>query len=314
MYIHIISTLFFILTFVSCNQLGLSKKDDNNSQRNLLLGAVIAQQSVGTSAINFKAIAGTQGEVGCSQKIMGHKHISESVNLYIKDLRFYVHDIYVKDFSGNKQSVTPIPDGKFQSNSLVLLDFEDGTGDCSGGTTEMNKSIKANIIGTNFASIGFTIGVPESSNFLDNTSQSAPLNVNAMYWNWKSGYKFFKFDFVTKDGTNISSSFHLGSGSCNGATNTTPSTSCTYANRPTIELKKSDGSAINLSRDVVYLDLKNLLNGTNTSSSAGGTSFSCMAGNTNATCKSLLNNIGINEATGGNYSTQTSFSVGANSN
>ncbi len=311
MYIQIIRFFIIILAFVSCGQLGVSKDKDENTQRNLLLGAAILNSTASYPyTISFKAVAGNQTEVGCNQKIAGQPSISGSTNLYLKDLRFYVSDVYLVNSSGGKEKFNLTSDNKFQSESVALLDMEDGTGDCSGGTTETNKTLKGSAVGTQFTGIGFTIGVPEALNFLETTNQKAPLNVNAMYWSWKSGYKFFKFDYVTKDGASVSSSIHLGSGTCNGATATTPSTSCTQSNRTTIELKKTDGSLLNLGKDFVNLDIQSVLNGTNTTT----TGLNCMAGNSVATCKSPLNNLGVDETTGNSNSAQKSFSIVTTSN
>ncbi|MCE9500657.1 MAG: metallo-mystery pair system four-Cys motif protein [Leptospira sp.] len=293
-----------LLVLSSCSPFKKDKKEDNTA---LLALAVVATQGTAVSTINFNVVSGTSN-VSCSGTIAGT--IAGTTNTTLKDLRFYVHDVKLITSSGSKADFTLTNDNKWQlasgSNAygsypgVALLDFEDGTNGCSGGTTDTNKSIKGTSVVGNYVGVEFKIGVPFYLNHMDSTTASAPLNSAAMYWAWNSGYKFTKIEF-TATSNNF---FHLGSQSCTG-NSTGPVNQCGIPNRPTISLTKSSGS-FNATKDVVTLDLNALYNGAD----ATGTGINtCMAGNTNAACQPIITNIGITPSTGASAATQSAFSI-----
>lgn len=286
-----------ILSLTYCNAVPMNNKKDDGNSNLMMLTALLLGNGSPVSTINFQVVSSTQKDITCGTNFT----TSAADTLSLKDLRFYVNDVHLIKSDGSSTPFTFTSDNEWQSTSVALLDFEDGFGNCSTGTSKTNTSLKGNSASGNFTGIRFTIGIPLNQNHVDSTTQSAPLNVTGMFWNWKGGYKFLKFDYMNGS---ISSSFHLGSGSCNGANNTTASTSCTYSNRPTIEISKSSGGTINFSSDKITLDLSSLLNGTTTTST-----LSCMAGNTIANCKKLINNIGVKETDGTSLGIQTSFSI-----
>ncbi len=304
-----IGIVLLILTIVSC------KEKDNSDDKNLGLLALVAL-SGGISEIPFQLSVGTDTSFGCNKLTTGHseRHISESMNFYLKDARFYVHDVKLVKADGSTVDFTLTSDNKWQTSKVALLDFEDGTGDCSSGTTETNKSLKGSAPLGSYVGVEFKLGVPFDLNHLYNVTASSPLNINALYWNWQGGYMFMKFEWVTREGAGTSNSFHLGSNSCNGATTSSSSTSCTYPNRPTIQVKTADLSGWNPSVNPVYFDVKALVNGTNSNLSSGGKAYTCMAGNTGgmmgttaADCKILLNNVGVKETDGSSLGTFGAF-------
>ncbi|TGN19802.1 MbnP family copper-binding protein [Leptospira idonii] len=293
-----IGIVLLILTIVSC------KEKDNNEDQNLGLLALVAL-SGGISEIPFQLSVGTDTSFGCN-KLVTSQQVSTSTNFYLKDARFYVHDVKLVKADGSTVDFTLTSDNKWQTSKVALLDFEDGTGDCSSGTTETNKSLKGSAPLGSYVGVEFKVGVPVELNHMLNTTADAPLNSSAMYWSWVSGYKFMKFEWVTRDGAATNGTFHLGSGTCSG---TGSSSTCSIINVPTITVKTSGSVAWNPTSNPVYFDAKALVNTTNTNPSSGGAALTCMAGNANAACKPLLNNVGVKETDGTSLGSQSTFYI-----
>jgi len=306
---------FTILTILLASMLTSScdtiteKKDDSKNTNLIAAAALITQRTtaVTVSTINFNVVSGTTN-VSCSGTIAGT--VAGTTGSTLKDLRFYVHDVKLITSSGAKVDFTITTDGIWQlaagSNSfgaypgVALLDFEDGTSGCSGGTTETNKSIVGTSPVGNYIGVEFKVGVPFYLNHMQSSTASAPLNISAMYWAWNSGYKFAKIEF-TATSSNL---FHLGSGSCSGNTSG-PVNACNYPNIPTVALTKSSG-VFDATKDTITLDINALYNGADASSTGINT---CMAGNTTTACQPIIANIGVTPSTGAAAATQTAFSI-----
>lgn len=297
-----------IFVFANCKE-----KEKSDDATNLGLLAIVANLGSGITEIPFQMVAGSDTAPKCNQLTTGHsgsvmdtKHISESMNFYLRDARFYIHDVKLVKADGSTVDFTLTSDNKWQTSKVAFLDFEDKTGDCT-GTTETNTSIKGTAPSGSYVGIQFKVGVPFDLNHLNSTTADAPLNNSAMFWAWASGYIFMKFDWVTKDGASTNGTFHLGSGGCNGSGTSILTTSCTYPNRPTVTIKTSGSVAWNPTANPVYFDIKSLVSGTNTNPNSGGAALTCMAGNTTAACKTLLNNVGVNETDGATLTVQSAF-------
>ncbi len=298
-----------ILIASTCNPL-TKKKEDNNAALGL-----VALTALGNSVteIPFTLISGTDTAnipFGCNKKTAGHtaseRHISESLNFYLKDARLYVHDVKLVKADGTTTNFVLSNDGVWQNGTVALLDFEDATGDCVGGTTATNTTLKGFGETGNYVGVEFKVGVPTALNNLTATSASAPLNSTAMYWSWTSGYKFLKFEWKTTEGAGGTGTFHLGGGTCSGS-GVTSNLSCSLPNIPTVRVTTTGSKTWTPSTNPVYLDVKALVSGTNTNVSDGGASLTCMSGNATAACKKLLNNVGVNEADGKTLTTQSAF-------
>lgn len=317
----LLTILFSSLLFTSCDTI-TGKKDDNSKSSLIAAAAVIATQRAtsSTQTINFRAVAGTEAtDLNCTGTFKGHAsiqagnldpmfHISESVNFQLIDLRFYIYDIKLVKADGTTSDFTLTPDGVWQSSRVALLDFENATGTCAGGTTATNTSIRGTYPAGSYTGIKFTVGVPFDLNHLDSTTQSAPLNNSAMFWSWQSGYKFMKFEFKINESTPTTNYVHIGSTGCPAANATGSNAACTYPNRSTFTVSKSSGN-INFASESVAIDVRALLNGTNANATASGAAISCMPGNTNSVCQKILTNIGITSGTGESSGTQTTFSI-----
>ncbi|TGL38994.1 MbnP family copper-binding protein [Leptospira perdikensis] len=291
---------FSILTVFGCEMLG-EKKEDNS---NLLAGLVVVN-AMSSVEIPFEMVAAGKVGVKCGTEVssVAGVSVSGSDGLYIKDARFYVHDVKYVLNDGTTVDATLVPDGKWQTSSVVLLDFEDGTSDCAAeGTSETNKIIRTSRPSGNVIGLEFKIGVPYSLNHMTETTNSAPFNITKMQWSWLSGFIFMKFDWKTTDsGSTVASAFHLGSASCTG---TAPSVTCTLPNRPTIRVTSTQGSSWVPSANPVYFDVQKLLDTTNTKSAAIGM---CMPGNANAECAKVITRTGLVSASGVSSGTHSAF-------
>lgn len=308
---------------ISCSDsIGLNKSDSKNKNTNAMIAAVIVANNQNkplgnTTEIKFSAVAGTQPtELNCSDTFKGHAsiqdplfHISESVNIHLVDLKFYIHEVKLIKADGSKVDFSLTADNIWQTSRVALLDFEDGTGTCVGGTKEKNTSIRGSVASGSYTGIEFKLGVPFDLNHLMNTSQAAPLNNSTMYWSWQSGYKFMKFEFNATDGAGTTNQLHLASNGCPSSNATGANAACTYPNRPTISVTKASG-ILSLSTDSIALDIKNLLNGTNSNITSGGSQILCHgSANTTTACQTVLTNIGLVPSTGLSSGTQTAFYV-----
>jgi uncharacterized repeat protein (TIGR04052 family) len=307
--------LLLFINILNCSGAILGEKEDNTT-RNLTLGALVLNsqrrtptaQAVSTINFSVRANSTVTTDVSCSGTIPAT--IANTTNSTLKDARFYVHDMFLLSADGSKNPFTITTDNQWQiasgSNSfgsypgVALLDFEDGTNGCSGGTSETNKSIRGTSVAGNYTGVEFKVGVPFYLNHLQTSTASAPLNITAMYWAWNSGYKFAKIEF-TASSTN---QFHLGSGTCSG-NSAGPVNECGLPNRPTVSVSKTSGN-FDSNVDKVVLDINALYSGADATGTAINT---CMAGNANTSCQPIIRNIGVNPTDGKTLTTQSAFSI-----
>jgi len=199
--------------------------------------------------------------------------------LMANDLRFYVHDVELIDATGRAVGVHLTADGAFQRASLVLLDFEDGTGSCENGTTATHTSITGTVPPGDYRGLRFTLGVPFALNHADPGVADPPLNLGRMHWGWQAGYKFLRFEAADAMGHGFR--FHLGSTGCEGTIGNIQR--CSRPNRPTVTL---EGFAIGQSR--VIVQLAPLL-----ATFDGKTTRSCMSDIDSADCAPMFAAVGI---------------------
>jgi len=200
------------------------------------------------------------------------------------DYAFFVHDVRLVTRDGKDVPVTLDQDGTYQSESLALLDFEDGTGPCLNGNATTHMAINGTVPEGDYAGLKFVIGVPFERNHHDLATQPPPLSVTRMFWAWNSGHKFLRFD--AKSSTNKNWVLHLGSTGCtpSGTASTIP-TSCAQGNRLAVTLR-----GFNPDSDVVIADAAPLFahNGTQPDSSQV-----CMSSPKTAACGPMFAALGV---------------------
>ncbi len=139
-------------------------------------------------------------EVGCGLDI-DLLDTAPGNNASLTDLRFYVSDVDVLAVDGSPLPVHFVPDGVWQSEDVALLDFEDGTGDCVGGTPETRKVIQGEVSPGEYNGIEFTLGVPFE---LNHALGDAPLGDASLFHSAQRGHHFFDFGLLIDGETNWS--------------------------------------------------------------------------------------------------------------
>ncbi|HRH46768.1 MAG TPA: metallo-mystery pair system four-Cys motif protein [Pyrinomonadaceae bacterium] len=248
-------------------------------------------------AINFQAVVG--------DKLFDCKETYEGIGttkskMTVSDFKFYVEDVRLIDKKDKETAVSLTNDGKFQSEKVALLDFENGEGNCTNGTKELNTTILGTVPKGKYTGVKFVIGVPEEMNHLDPTLQSSPLNLTRMMWSWQIGYKFARIDTKTTGRPN-GYVLHLGSTNCE--TDPNGKTNCKYSNRPEFSFAKFD-----LMKDVIKVDLKALFAGSNVDINQEKTSAGCMSFPGDGDCTGIFKSLGLNfEAEGNQLSGKQTF-------
>jgi len=231
--------------------------------------------------INFEARVGNQA-FKCTDKFTGVGTAATEISL--TDFRFYVHDVRLTTADSKEVPVQLDQDGKWQLENLVLLDFEDKTGGCSNGTTEMNGKITGKVPAGTYTGLVFNIGVPFDLNHNDAATAPSPLNLTGLFWTWNDGYKFMRIDAVaTGAGPFLT---HLGSTEC-VADAGGKVTSCGRANRPVVQF-----AAFDVAKNKVVIDYGALVAKNDVSMNGGGAP-GCMSGKDDPECGPLLGQLGI---------------------
>lgn len=219
---------------------------------------------------------------------------TEGSPMSLNDYRFFVSNVRLITADGEEVPVELEQDGIWQYADVALLDFEDGTSLCSQtGTAEMNDKVIGIVPEGDYTGIVFDLGVPFELNHLDTATAPAPLNIPAMWWNWRTGYKFVRIDMQTPQSETPQWFIHLGSTGCDSPDNTTPPEEpCTNTNLPTVRLDN-----FNPVRNFIVSDLAGLLSGVNLDESTPMPP-GCMSGVDDPDCIGLFPGFGLDLETG----------------
>ncbi len=250
--------------------------------------------------IRFAAMVGNRpAACGITYRGLGMENSPISLN----DFRFYVSNVRMVTADGMEVPVELAQDGLWQYNDVALLDFEDGTGLCSGsGTPEMNDKVVGMIPEGEYAGLRFDLGVPFELNHLDTATAPAPLNLPAMWWNWRSGYKFVRIDMQTPTSAIPQWFIHLGSTGCvSDSGSTPPSEPCANPNVATVELM-----GFNPTENFVVADLMSLLTPVNLNENTPQPP-GCMSGVQDPDCIDLFPSFGLDLETGAQLDSQAFF-------
>lgn len=222
----------------------------------------------------------------------------------LADFRFYVSEVALLDVQGKIVPVNLEQDGKWQHQSVALLDFENKSGACVNGTTETRDRIIGTIPKGNYTGLKFTLGVPSGLNHEDSTLAPSPLNLTGLWWNWQFGYKFARIDLQNPTmaqsvgagqkhqghGGEASNGFviHLGSTGCQAETTNEKPTRCSNANRATVVLTR-----FNPEKNIVIADLARLVTTSNLNQNQPKTGPGCMSEPNDRDCMGIMTNFGL---------------------
>ncbi|KST64525.1 MbnP family copper-binding protein [Mastigocoleus testarum] len=225
----------------------------------------------------------------------------------IADFRFYISNIALIDANGKIVPLNLTQDNKWQYQNVALIDFEDKTGACTNGTTEIRNKVVGTVPKGNYRGLQFTLGVPSNLNHEDSTLAPSPLNLTSLWWNWRFGYKFARIDLKNqvvsqnphsqqkhKDNhRNAAKSqgfpIHLGSTGCQAETSSQkPQTECSNPNRSIISFTN-----FNPAKNVVIADIGKLLENTDLNKNQADTPAGCMSSPDDNDCRNLMESFGI---------------------
>ena len=244
-------------------------------------------------SLEFAAVAGST-PVRCGTEVAALG--SGNVSAQVKDFRFYVSNVMMLKADGSKVALTlPANDDwnlTRDGNSLTLVDLEDGTGACSGGTAATNAVVKGTVPAGDYVGFEATVGVPFALNHSDTTSAPKPLDITAMAWSWQAGRKFAKIEMTDPQGATgswLSKTFnvHLGSTGCTGNPASGQTVACTTPNRMVFSFARFDPGA-----QKVAVDVRALLAGIDVTVNQAGAA-GCMSGGTDPECLNVFKALAI---------------------
>lgn len=207
------------------------------------------------------------------------------------DYRAFVSNAALIRADGTAQPIALEQDGKWQLESLALLDFEDATGGCSTGTAETNTALRGTVPDGDYVGLAFDLAVPFEQNHNDPTLAAAPLNTTAMFWNWQGGYRFVRIDMVpvNKAAEGPKGWFlHLGSTMCPAASKTeSPSAECKNPNHLPVSF-----AAFDPAKNVVVIDPAAVVAEADLTINAPDTSPGCMSFLNDSDCNTVMGKLG----------------------
>ncbi len=198
------------------------------------------------STLTFAPVVGTE-TFACGTTYSGVGRSKTSFQPL--DFRLYVSNVALVSADGTEVPFVLDEDGRWQSGKVALLDFEDGSGACSGGTQGTNFVLRGTAPSGSYTGVAFNVGVPEAENHIDSSSASPPMNTPGMFWSWKDGARFVRLDVKTPK--NNAYVFHLGASQCSGSV--TSGFSCAAGNYPRIVLSNFDLAQGKIAIDVAAL-------------------------------------------------------------
>ncbi len=232
--------------------------------------------------INLRGVVGDR-DFNCTETYSNIGTTGSTIT--VSDFRFFVQNVRLVDKKGKETRLKLTNDGKFQIESVALIDLENGTGPCKNGTPEMNTAIRGEVPKGKYVGVRFQIGVPQELNHLDPTKQPPPLNITRMMWSWQSGFKFVRIDTKTTGRPN-GYVLHLGSAGCK--TDENGKTTCLNANRPEFSFAKFD-----IAKDVIDVDLKALYAASNVDLNQEKTAAGCMSSPDDSDCGPVFTSLGL---------------------
>jgi uncharacterized repeat protein (TIGR04052 family) len=244
-------------------------------------------------ALEFAAFAGAT-PVKCGTAVAGLG--SGGVQAQIKDFRFYVSNVKLLKADGSEVPLTLSANDDWNhtagSDAVTLIDLEDATGACAGGTTATNAMLKGTVPAGDYVGVKMTMGVPFALNHSDFATAVKPLDIQAMAWSWQSGRKFAKIEVTDPAGTtgtwvSKTFNFHLGSTGCTGNPATGQTVSCVAANRMDFHFH-----AFNPVSQKIAVDLNALVAGTDVTVNQAGAP-GCMSGGTDPECLHVFESLAI---------------------
>jgi uncharacterized repeat protein (TIGR04052 family) len=249
----------------------------------VLVNAACSDSRLGVK-IPFTAVFGNQ-TVAC-----------DSPDTALSDLRFFVSDLALLDHEGRQVPILLDDQYQWQQEDLALIDLENGGGACQNGTTEVYSYLVGSVPAGEYKGLVFTVGVPFVPNHANPLMAVTPLDIGAMHWHWRSGYKFLRAGIRTSTDRFW---IHLGSAGCEGTTANV--TGCRFPNRVAVELPE-----FMIRRDTIAIDLETLFAGVDFLDGEPG---DCSSGPAETSCAAPFLALGIDHKSGRAVDRQQVFAL-----
>jgi uncharacterized repeat protein (TIGR04052 family) len=264
----------------------------------------------GGGAVNlqFEARAGSAA-VDCTSEIAGLG--TGSVPARLQDLRFHIANVsFVKADGTEVPLVLTVAandnwNAKSGGDTLTLVDLEDASGTCAGGTAATNSVIVGTVPVGDYVAVKMSMGVPESLNHLDPFAADTPLALTSpsLGWNWTTGRIFSKIE-VTDPNRSTAPTWpapeftaHLGALSCTGDPAAGQAATCAIPNRMAFTLGDS-ATPFNPTLHKIVIDVQALLAGNDVTTNTAGTASGCMSALDDPECVPMFNALKIAQTTG----------------
>lgn len=267
--------------------------------------ALVASPALADMTVEIPFTAAVAGApFACTESYAGLG--SAATDVQFLDFRLFVSSANLIAADGTRVPVALEQDGAWQIENIALLDFEDGTGSCATGTPQVNTTLRGTVPEGAYRGLEFEVGVPFDWNHGDPTTAPAPLNLTAMFWNWRGGYKFAKIEFapVMAMGMNAAATthsegaghgglggwmLHLGSTMCAPPDATTPpSEACANPNRVSVALPDFVPG-----ESSVVIDPAAVVAGADLTQNTIETSPGCMSFPNDPDCNTVLPRLGL---------------------
>jgi uncharacterized repeat protein (TIGR04052 family) len=273
--------------------------------------------TVGSSVLNIGSCADTLVSGVASRN-------GVAVNAKLTDLRFYVSNVKLLKADGTAVALK-LDESEWQANagsdSVALIDFEDGTCINGGATGGTHTRITGTVDSGSYVGVSFVLGVPESLNHSNPAVTTTPKPLDAsvpgMAWSWQAGRKFMKIELSPENATTagsytggvqiITATGAQATTTTNGVTSNTPNTStfvyhlgntgcvadtaatstggytCSTNNQVPVKI-----AAFNPSSQRITFDLQALFAGNNATQNTTGTAAGCMSAADDPQCPAMF--------------------------
>ncbi len=263
--------------------------------------------------LNFRAQVGDElFECGETYEKQG----SSEVEVTPQDFRFFVSEVRLIDEDGDEVPVSLETRSPWQSPTVALLDFEDGSAGCKNGNKVMNAKVTGSIPEGDYVGVVFSTAVPLDLNHEDPATLPDPLQAGGMTWGWLSGYKFIRAELAAtaepKKGEDPGVGvFHLGSTGCDNTPaqgdggagpnrGAPPTVECAQQNRNEIRLEEG----FSLQDDVIVADIGAMMKTTDLAQKS-------QCHSSGESCSGFFESVGLDFQTGDQLDQQMVFRIGS---
>lgn len=247
----------------------------------LFLPTLLACTSAQPVTLNFRGMVGDK-DFACGQHYPG---VGKTATQFTPaDFRFYVSRVRLVASDGREVPLVLDEDHVWQHAGVALLDFEDKSGPCAGGTTGVNQVIRGKAPAGTYTGLRFDLGLPANLNHEDASVADPPLNVTGMFWSWQTGYRFLRAEGATT-GIPVGYNAHVGSVGC---TRQNKQTQCSQENLAQVSLDGFDPRS-----GVVIADLARLLSDMDMDHNTHNTAPGCMSEIDDPDCAPMLHSLGL---------------------